>query len=254
MSVSLSTSPPNRKVAPSAVATRSFSIVIAAYNEAASLEDVFDRCLAVLKKCADDYEIIILDDASTDDTPAIAARIREKHPAIVRVITHEKNRGIAVTFEELYAAASKQYVFDVPADGEYPPEALLEIIPLLDRCDIVICNRVSKNYTLYRRVVSYLYRALPRFLFGAQLYDPGSTKCRPKHAITDIEIKSRGVFAEAERLIRAARRGYRVGKVDIVPQRRIAGDPRGAKISNVLRAGCDLLLVWLRLAVLRQKP
>lgn len=232
----------------------SFSVVIAAYNEAVTLRQVFERCLAVLKVCTDDYEIIILDDASTDGTLAIAEDIKQQHPEIVRVLSHSVNRGIAATFEELYAAATKEYIFDVPADGEYPPEALQEIIPLLDRYDIVVCNRTSKRYTLYRKVVSFFYHFLPRLMFGVQLFDPGGTKCRRREVITEIALTSKGVFAEAERSIRAVRRGYRLGKVDIVPDRRIAGDPRGARLGYVLTAIVDLISLWFRLVVFRQRP
>ncbi len=232
----------------------SVSLVIAAYNEAETLRLVFERSLSVLQQCVADFEVIILDDASTDETPAIAADIQRQHPDVVQVITHPRNRGIAVTFEDLYQAASKAYVFDVPADGEYPPEALLDMIPLLPEHDVIICNRVKKNYTLYRRVVSRCYRWMPRLLFGVDLYDPGSTKCRRQALITDIQCTSHGVFVEAERMIRAAKRGYRITKVDIVPDRRLAGDPRGARLSNVLQAALDLVTLWVRFTILRQRP
>ena len=231
----------------------SFSIVIAAYNEGKTLKSVFDRCLAVLNECCDEYEVIILDDASTDSTAAVAEQIRCEYPDVVRLRSHSINQGIAVTFEELYRTAEKEYIFDVPADGEYPPEALLEILPLLDDYDIVICNRKFKEYTAYRRIVSYLYRLLPRILFGVELHDPGSTKCRSKSMLEQIQVTSSSVFVEAERLIRASRRGYRIGKIDVIPERRIAGDPQGAKLSNVYHATVDMICLWLRLVVMRPK-
>lgn len=232
----------------------SFSVVIAAYNEATTLRPVFERCLATLTRCTEDFEIIILDDASTDSTGEVAEQIRDEYPDVVHVHRHSTNRGIAVTFEELYRAAVKDYVFDVPADGEYPPEALLEILPLLDEYDIVVCNRTFKEYTTYRRIVSDLYRRMPRLMFGVELYDPGSTKCRSRALLEEITVTSSGVFVEAERMIRATRRGYRLGKVDVHPERRLAGDPQGAKISNVVCAACDIICLWFRLVVLRQKP
>ena len=189
----------------------SISLVIAAFNEEATLAAVFARCLAVLTECSDDFEVLILDDASRDGTGEIAAAIAAEHPDVVKVITHQKNRGIAATFEELNQAATRDYVFDIPADGEYPPEALREIMPLLNDFDIVVCNRTFKRYTLYRRLVSWSYRWLPRLMFGVELYDPGSTKCRRRTLIEEIPLSSRGVFAEAERMIRAVRRGYRLG-------------------------------------------
>lgn len=232
----------------------SISLVIAAYNEEATLETVFARCLDVLVECSDDFEVLILDDASTDRTAEIAASIARDYPEVVRVITHPKNRGIAATFEELNQAATRDYVFDIPADGEYPPEALREIVPLLEDFDIVVCHRTFKRYTLYRQLVSWSYRWLPRVMFGVELYDPGSTKCRRRTLIEDIPLTSRGVFAEAERMIRAVRRGHRLGKVNVEPERRLAGDPRGADLGYVILAAVDLIRLWFHLVILRRRP
>jgi glycosyltransferase involved in cell wall biosynthesis len=232
----------------------SISLVIAAYNESATLESVYRRCREVLSECSDDFEVVILDDASTDETGKIAARLAAEDPDVVRVLTHAQNQGIAVTFEDLNRAATREWVFDIPADGEYPPEALHQIVPLLGEFDIVVCNRTFKRYTFYRRVVSWLYRLLPRLLFGVELFDPGSTKCRRRVLIEEISPVSRGVFIEAERMIRAARRGHRVGKVDVEPERRLAGDPRGASLVNVVGAAVDLARLWWHLVLLRRAP
>jgi len=232
----------------------SVSIVIAAYNEAATLSSVFRRCLAVLQECTEDFEIIILNDGSTDRTGQIMEGLKAEHASIVTTMTHEVNRGIQDTFEDLYHAATKDVVFDVPADGEYPPEALRGILPLTSDYDIIVCNRTMKHYNIYRRIVSSSYRWCTRVLFGMDLFDPGSIKCRKKEVISEISVTSQGVFREAERLIRAARRGYRIGKVDITHERRVAGVPRGASLTNVFWAAADLLVLWLRLQVLRQDP
>ena len=232
----------------------SVSLVIAAYNEAESLTTVFQRGLKVLQDCTDDYEVLILDDGSTDDTRAVAYALRDEHASFVRVLEHDQNQGIRVTFEELYHGAAKDYVFDVPGDGEFPPEVLREIMPMLKKYDVVICNRVYRNYTVYRKLVSFAYRWLPRLLFRVDLRDPGSIKCRRREVVQDIEVKSRSVFAEAERMIRAARRGYRIGTVNIEPERRVGGQARGASWKNVLGSLRDMLVLWLRLVILRQKP
>ena len=225
----------------------SISIVIAVYNEEQTLRVVFERCLAVLKNCCDDYEILILDDGSTDQSQRIAESLADQHPDVTRVLKHEVNLGIARTFEDLFMAATKELIFDVPGDGEYPPEALYEILPMMSKYDIVVCHRTTKNYSVYRRIVSYWYRMLPKLLFAVDLYDPGSTKCRTQRVIREISVKSKGVFIEAERLLRAVRRGYRLGKVEIAPDRRLAGDPRGAQLANVRAALVDLFRLWLEI-------
>lgn len=232
----------------------SISLLIAAYNEGDSLEAAVDRCMAVLADCADDYEIVMLDDASTDQTPQVMERLQARIGPRARVLRHPVNQGIAVTFEDLYKAATKDFVFLIPGDNEYPPEVLRQIMPLLSDYDIVVCPRSSKPYTAWRKLVSGAFRRLPRLLFGVELYDPGSIKCVRRTIITGIPIMSSGVFAEAERLIRAVRRGCRVAAVPIVQQPRQAGKARGARLSLVARSTLDLLKLWVALIVLRRKP
>ena len=203
-----------------------------------------ERALAVLQSCTDDYELIVLDDASTDDTFAIMQRVQARHPGII-VRRHERNMGIAATFEELYQLASKEFVFLISGDGQFPPETLTRCLPLLAEHDIVICRRVSKHYTPYRHAVSWAYRWLPRLLFGVDLVDPGSVKVVRRTIYREVPVTSTSVFVEAERIIRAVRRGYRLTAVDMESQPRVGGQASGARLPVALAAARDLMRFWL---------
>ncbi len=217
---------------------------------------MIDRSVAALaRECPPgQFELLALDDGSRDRTWDVIADGERRYPGIVRGMRHEKNQGIARTLEDLYKAATKEFVFDIAGDGQYPPEALHEMYPLLSEYDIVVCNRTTKQYTLYRQIISWCYRYGPKILFGVELYDSGSTKCRKKEIIQKIDVVSTSVFVEAERLIRAVKRGYRLTKVDIVQERRKEGLARGAKHSTVLASIRDMLMLWVRLEILRQRP
>jgi glycosyltransferase involved in cell wall biosynthesis len=232
----------------------SISLVVPAHDEEAGLESTVDRCLATLAQVTDDWELLILDDCSRDRTYQLMEAIQRRDPRHVRIARHAVNEGIARTFEDLYRMATKEFVFLIPADGEYPPEALIECAPLLDRYDIVLCRRRRKNYTPVRQAISYGFHLLPRLLFGVQLFDPGSVKCMRREIIERMPTVSRGVFVEAERLIRALKSGYRMAVIDIRHESRRGGVARGASLALVRQAVRDLVAVWIRLQVLRQLP
>ncbi len=232
----------------------SLSLVIPAYNEELAVESVARRALETLRACSPDHELIILDDASTDRTWEIIERLRAEDPAHVRTIRHPQNRGIAVTIEDLYAAATKDYVFITAGDGQYPPESLKDIVPLLDRYDIVACVRRTKQYTWLRHIVSFGFRLLPVLFFGVDLKDPGGTKCMKREIIRDVKVRSTSVFVEAERVIRAVRRGYRLGFVEIDQRPRAGGKGGGGKPSVILASVRDLLACWWELVVLKRAP
>ena len=232
----------------------SVSLLIPAYNEETTLAATVGRAQRAVRACTEDYEIVVLDDASRDSTAEISRRLADDDPRHVRALRHETNRGIAATFEDLYRAASKDYVFLVPADNEFPPEILEQIVPMLSHCDVVLCQRTHKPYTFWRKIVSGAYRRLPRLLFGVDLHDAGSIKCVRREIFERVPVVSKGVFVEAERLIRAARRGYRFGVVEIRQELRQAGVARGARFSVVARAFREMMELWVRLVLLRQDP
>ncbi len=230
----------------------SISLVMPAYNEERTVERAVERCLAVLESSVDDYEVVLLDDGSRDRTAAVMAELQARDPDRIRLIVHERNQGIAASYEELYRAATKDFVMLIPADDQYPPEALSEILPLLDEHDIVVCRRTRKPYTPWRHCISISYTWLPRLLFGVRLYDPGSTKCVRRQIFVETSVSSRGVFVEAERLIRAIKRGHRIAAVDVVQGDRQAGTATGAHPRTVAVALADLVRLWWSLVVLRR--
>ncbi len=101
----------------------SISVCIPCFNEEATIESAVAQMEAVLDKVRCDYEIIVCDDASSDGTGAIIRRMVLKDPRL-RPIIHQKNQGIRATFEELYQSATKDAVFLIPSDLEWPPEIL----------------------------------------------------------------------------------------------------------------------------------
>lgn len=232
----------------------SVSFLIPAFNEEQALSATIDRVLRVVNDNDwEAWELILLDDHSSDRTFQVMQHYASRDPARIRLYHHEMNCGIAKSFEELYRLARNDAVFLISGDGEYPPEAILRCLPLMQHADMVICRRTSKHYTPYRRVVSSGYRLLPLFLFGLDLVDPGSIKCVSRHLLMDIPVTSKGVFAEAERMIRALKRGYRMEVIDVAHQKRDAGAAQGARFSLVWQALLDAGSLWWKCTVRRQQ-
>jgi hypothetical protein len=128
---------------------------------------------------------------------------------------------------------------------------LLELLPLAHQYDIIVALRDDKHYGLGRQLVSWLFNALPRVLFATRTYDAGSVKL-VRRVVYDIPIISSGVFGEAERIIRARRRGFRIGvrKIEHFPRK--TGKASGAKPPLVIEAARDMLKCWIDIVVLRR--
>lgn len=225
------------------------SVCIPAYNEEATIESAVTQIEAVLRKMPCDYEIIICDDASADHTGEIIRKLSLQNPRL-RPIFHEKNQGIRATFEELYAAATKDAVFLLPSDLEWPPEILPSLIEHFAEADIVIASRINKNYGIARTMVSSIFNLIPWMLFGVKINDAGAVKLVRREIIHSMRIISQSPFSEAERIIRAVRAGYRLESVPTVTRRRAAGVSHGVRLKVLFAAASDVLRVWWDIRIL----
>jgi glycosyltransferase involved in cell wall biosynthesis len=226
------------------------SVVMPVYNEERALPGVLDEALASLATAPFRSELILVDDASTDSSLEILQDYERRHSGILRILRHETNRGIMGAFETLYNAARGRYVFLNASDGQWKTAECLRFLELRDRYDLIVGRRRAKNYTLWRKVVSGSFNLLPLILFGVRTYDAGSIKLL-RADVLRIPLISRGPFREAERIIRANRRGYRVGAIEVEHYDRQGGRATGARWPLVLLSIVELWRCWWDIVVLR---
>jgi glycosyltransferase involved in cell wall biosynthesis len=209
----------------------SLSIVIPAFNEAASIEATVRDALEVGAVHAGALEVVVCNDASRDATGALVDAIAARDPRVV-VLHRATNRGIEASMRTLYAQARHAWVFLNSADRQWPMTALGPMAAAAEAgADFVIGVRPNKReiYTPYRRLISSIKLARRELLH------------RP--------VAARGVFAEGERMIRAARGGARVVEVPVAFHRRGHGRATGARRDVVVRAALDVARVAASLAL-----
>ena len=221
----------------------SVSVCFPCFNEEATIADVLLEARELLSASGLDYEILVCNDCSTDRTGAIIADVRKQIPEL-RVLTHEVNRGIFRTFEDLYAAASKDYVFLNSTDRQWDTRLVFDMLPLTKDHDVIITSRTNKPYGPLRAVVSWGFNVLPRVLFGTPTYDAGSVKLTKREIIQRFPLVSTTPFSEAERLIRAARAGYRICEFPVEVTARKHGPTRGVNVRVMGRSLVDVARVW----------
>jgi glycosyltransferase involved in cell wall biosynthesis len=228
----------------------SVSVCFPAYNEEPTIAAVLDEAIALLGTSGIDYEILVCDDGSGDQTGAVIDAIARRVPAM-RVIRHAENRGIRETFEHLYHEAAKDFVFLNSTDGQWDTRVLFELLPLTRDWDVIIASRREKHYRPGRSVVSWGFNQIPRLLYGVRTHDAGAVKLVRREIIERFPLVSRSPFSEAERLIRAARAGYRITERVTQTSVRRTGRSRGVSAALVVEALRDVARVW---RALRAEP
>lgn len=216
----------------------SLSIVIPAFDEEASIAQTVADAFEVGSRVTGALEVLVCNDGSRDATGELA------RAAGASVLDRPVNRGIEASMRALYAHARHDWVFLMSADRQWPMTALEPMAAAAaGGADFVIGVRPNKRevYTRYRRVVSWGYERIVRAL-GAPGGDPGSIKLA-RRELLHAAVAARGVFAEGERVIRAARGGARVVEVPVEFHRRGAGKATGARRDVVTRALVDAIRV-----------
>jgi glycosyltransferase involved in cell wall biosynthesis len=227
-----------KKVSPSV------SLVTPIYNDMRSMPTVLPQLVRLMKKSYPTGEIVLIDDMSSDSSRQwIAAYVKGKK--YIRLILHGENYGIAKTYQELYKRAQGDVIVLFSLDGEWDAQDAVRLADTLikQKLDMVIGVRKQKQYTLWRAFISSAYNILTKVLFGVQTQDAGSIKAMRKKLVNDIPILSRGVFDEAERIIKASKKGYRIGFIS-VSHSAAKKARRGIKLTHVTEAVVDMVRVF----------
>jgi glycosyltransferase involved in cell wall biosynthesis len=234
-----------------AVGAVELSIVMPVFNEERNLPSVLEEAKTVLIDVPFRLEVILVDDASTDGSLACLESFQRNHPQFpMRILCHEQNRGIAAACNTLFAAARGNFVFLNASDGQCTTAECLRMMQVRNQYDIVVGKRRCKQYTWRRAFISRAFNLLPVLLFGVRTHDAGSIKL-VKAELLRLPLISRGPFREAERIIRAKRRGYRIGAVTVESHARRGGQATGARWTLVCQALVDLVRCWWRIVIRR---
>ena len=232
----------------------SLSVVIPAYNESATIALSVEDALRVGDELSEELEVVVCNDGSTDNTGDILDELVQRDSRL-RALHRERNRGIEASIRALYATAKGEYIFLNSADRQWPMEAMHALAEAITGgADLVIGVRRDKRavYTPYRQVLSHAYETVVK-LMGAPAGDPGSIKLGRAEALR-LPVVANGVFAEGERIIRAARAGYKVVEVPVDFTARRAGKATGAKPRVAVAAAADAIRTSLSLALGWPRP
>ncbi len=200
------------------------SVVLPAYNEAGYIDQMLRRTVRSLERRAEPFEIIVVDNCSTDDTAAIADRFRQSDRRI-RVVRHEVNRLYAGSCQTGARASHGDRVFILDSDGQIDPEDIWGFDAALDGgLEVVFGKRIERQDPLRRLVVSKIFWVHARLLIGFRLSDVNTGIRAMTRRFADwMELKHPVNLANPEIYVQARLGGFRVGEVPIRQHKREAG-------------------------------
>lgn len=235
------------EAAPQTMTDDFLSIIIPAYNEEENLEAVVWESHGVLHNLTPRFEIIVVDDCSTDSSWEKLQTLSTRIPEL-RAIRNSVNIGCHPSSLAGYRAAQGDYRYFIPADRQIPAAEITRFLAKAkEGYDIVYSWRQQRADPPHRLWVSGFYNLLLRLFFGIRVHDVDSSELLTRRAVEQLlpQIHSDSAFITVEILLEAQRQGLRTGEVIIEHRPRVAGVARGLNLKDISRVPGDFLRILL---------
>lgn len=199
------------------------SIVLPCYNEEATIEEVIIQALSIIPQYCANYELIVVNDGSTDRSAEILSCLALKYDNI-KVISHKENKGYGAALASGFKNSTKEFIFYTDADGQLNLYEIEKFLPYAESDRVIIGYREERKDSMMRIFASRAYHLLIRFIFNLRVKDVNCPfKLFPTKLFDKIKINSKFFFVDTEILLKAKRRGYRIKEIGISHLPRPAG-------------------------------
>jgi glycosyltransferase involved in cell wall biosynthesis len=222
-----------------------------AHNEEGNVEALVADALAALPVLAERFEIIVVNDGSTDRTGALADGLAAANPEVVRVVHHPTNMGYGAALRSGFRVARFEWVGFTDGDRQFAVSDLGRLTSRMaeaDQPDVVVGFRIQRADPPIRTLYAKSYRLANRLLFGLKVTDVDcACKLFRRASLRGLRVESGGAFFSAELLIKLRAAGRSVVEVGVPHYARTVGSPTGARPAVILRAVRDFWNLRLRL-------
>ena len=231
----------------------SLSIFFPVYNDWGTIASMAALAISTAEKITDDYEIILVNDGSTQNTVEVLSFL-ERHFSRLRVVHHKKNRGYGGALKTGFAEARKDYVFYTDGDAQYDVRELKKLVAAMrDDVDVVNGYKIKRHDPWYRIVIGKMYHAVTKLAFGFTIRDVDCDFRLMRRAIFDcIELEHNSGVICVEMIKKIHDAGFRFAEVPVTHFFRASGKSTFFKVGRIFRVGLDLAKLWWQLVLLKK--
>ena len=227
------------------------SVFLPIFNEEANVKKVVLATREVLQDVADEWELIIVDDGSTDGSSELIKELAQSDPKI-RVVTHKANEGYGATISSGFYESKYPWIAFTDSDGQFD---FTEITGFINKqketnADLVIGYYKKRQVSALKKITSRLWELMVFVLFGLKVRDIDcGFKLISKKVIDTIPTleSKRGAFISSELLIKAKRAGFKIVEIPVTHYPRLKGAGTGRNLNVIIKSFVDLLRLWKKL-------
>jgi glycosyltransferase involved in cell wall biosynthesis len=247
----------------------SVSLLCWAYNEEDSIEEFLEKATKMMEEAVDDYEIVLIEDGSTDNTYEIAKSLQTKNNRL-KIYKNEKNLNVGFSSRRAIEKATKKYCFWQTVDWGYDLGNLRQYLEYLKDYDIVqgvrrnpvkvrtgilkpfvallklfgLKHLTKRSDTIYKAIISLINYIIIRTLFRVPLSDFQNVTFYQTKWLQSINFEAIGSFANPEGLIKSYWSGMSIKEVPISFIPREKGDATGTSFNSIIRSVYDIIRLW----------
>lgn len=224
------------------------------YNDAGTIASVVITADRTLRELTDDYEIIVANDASTDNSAEILEELRQKYDRL-RVIHHATNHGYGCNLRSMFARATKDLIFYTDGDAQYDPAELTQLYERLGPgIDVVQGWKIERHDPMHRKIIGRVYHHFVRWWFGLHLRDVDCDfRLFRRHVLESFPLESNSGCITVEMMARVEQGGFTVVEVPVHHYFRAYGQSQFFNFGRVARTLLELTQIWVKLRLLHHR-
>ncbi len=231
----------------------SISVFFPCYNDEKSIGKLVEDALGVLRQLTNDYEVIVIDDGSKDNSRDVLKVLAKKHKRL-KLVFHEKNRGYGGALKSGFKTASKDLVFYTDGDGQYDVKELPILFSLMTS-DVNFINgiKMARNDATYRIIIGNFYSLVIRWAFWLRITDVDCDfRLIRRSIVKKLDLKSNSGSICVELVKKAQRAGAKYRQVSVHHYERRFGNSQFFRLDRILKTFRELSKLWLQLMVIEK--
>jgi glycosyltransferase involved in cell wall biosynthesis len=229
----------------------SVSAFFPCYNDGGTIARVVILANKTLLEVVDDYEIIVVDDGSTDHSLSVLHELLKSSSVPLRLVRHPRNRGYGGALRTGFAEATKDWIFYTDGDAQYDVAELRKLLALVhDGVDVVQGYKLKRQDPCHRVLIGALYRRVARILFSVKIRDVDCDfRLLRRSVLEKIELEHNSGIVCVELVRKLQDAGARFVEVPVHHYRRLYGRSQFFTLRRIVESGIDIARLWWRLVV-----